>query len=368
MRAVIAVLLSSITAVAAAPLPSPSSAEICGDCHRAIHEGWKGSGHATAMESRLFQDALKLATSDYGAPGRKVCLSCHAPVGTQINDADLIRKVSWEGVTCDYCHSLREVSPSDGNFKARVEFTGAKSGPSKDAASPAHDSVFSPVHTSSLACAVCHDYVNGEGFPVLTTYTEWKKSSYGEGKMECQSCHMALVQGDVVDPRVKRDAGESVNLHQMPGSHSVDQLTKAVRLQLSTTRSGDNLEVTVKLTNAGAGHAVPTGSPLRQLILEVRAHSYAGHHYKAEKTYARSVSDEDGRLLAHEHDVFMKAAKQVEDTRLKAGETRVEVFRFAVPRSAQARVEADLYYYYSPTATEETQERIKFLNVTRLVS
>jgi hypothetical protein len=42
-------------------LKPPSSAELCGDCHRAIFDGWKKSAHATAMESRLFQDALKLA-------------------------------------------------------------------------------------------------------------------------------------------------------------------------------------------------------------------------------------------------------------------------------------------------------------------
>jgi hypothetical protein len=39
----------------------PASAEVCGRCHRAIHEAWKESAHARAMESRLFQDALELA-------------------------------------------------------------------------------------------------------------------------------------------------------------------------------------------------------------------------------------------------------------------------------------------------------------------
>ena len=62
------------------------------------------------MESRLFQDALALAQGDFGAGARKICLDCHAPLAAKIGDLRLERKVSWEGITCDYCHSVREVS------------------------------------------------------------------------------------------------------------------------------------------------------------------------------------------------------------------------------------------------------------------
>src|SRR5690242_3199875 len=58
----------------------PQSAEYCGDCHRAIYEGWKQSAHATAMESRLFQDALKMAELDFKGDARAVCLRCHSPL------------------------------------------------------------------------------------------------------------------------------------------------------------------------------------------------------------------------------------------------------------------------------------------------
>ncbi len=66
-----------------AELPVPSSAEFCGDCHRAIEEGWKQSAHSQAVESRLFQDAMKLAETDYGASARKTCLSCHSPIAVE---------------------------------------------------------------------------------------------------------------------------------------------------------------------------------------------------------------------------------------------------------------------------------------------
>src|SRR5512147_464915 len=88
----------------------PETAEACGRCHRAIHEAWKTSAHANSMESRLFQDALELAENEIGAETRRTCLGCHAPVATRINDLALRRKVSWEGITCDYCHSIDSVS------------------------------------------------------------------------------------------------------------------------------------------------------------------------------------------------------------------------------------------------------------------
>ena len=102
----------------AVELDPPSSAELCGRCHRAIFEAWKGSSHAQAMESRIFQDAMELAETEFGANGRKTCLKCHSPVGVAFGDWNLQKKISWEGVTCDYCHSVRQVSLSGPNPKA----------------------------------------------------------------------------------------------------------------------------------------------------------------------------------------------------------------------------------------------------------
>src|SRR3989337_2349094 len=85
-----------------------SSAEVCGRCHRAILESWKQSAHARAMESPVFQDALDAAVADFGAGVRRTCLNCHSPIAVHTGDLALQQKVSWEGVTCDYCHSIRE--------------------------------------------------------------------------------------------------------------------------------------------------------------------------------------------------------------------------------------------------------------------
>ena len=364
---VVLVVLAAAAPVFAWDLPTPASAELCGDCHRAIHEGWRASAHASAMESRLFQDALKMAEADNGPSVRKVCLECHAPLAVRLKDLGLERKVSWEGVTCDYCHSIREVSKSGANLAARVEMSNLKSGPSKDSMSPSHETAYSEVHTRSLACAVCHEYVNALGFPVLTTYTEWEASTYVGNDTQCQTCHMSLVQGNVVDPRVKRQAAHEVNLHQMPGSHSIQQLNQALGMQLSTDRKGEQVLVRVKISNNGAGHSVPTGSPMRRLILKVRAESYSGKSLSEERVYARNVADRDGKPIVREHDAFLKAAKVVSDNRIAAGETRIEDFSFPLAIGRPARIVANLYYYYSPAEEGAGEEKVSFLELSRLV-
>ena len=347
---------------------SPQTAEYCGDCHRAIYEGWKQSVHATAMESRVFQDALKMAESDFNGDARKVCLRCHSPLAASSGDLALTRKVSWEGITCDYCHSVQDVTPTRINPVARVEFNGVKSGPSTNAVSPVHGTRFSKVHTTSLLCSTCHEYRNALGFPVLTTYSEWEKSPYAKSGQQCQSCHMYAVQGKIVDVRVTTNSGDGINIHRMPGSRSVDQLNRAVQSQISTTRQGEQVKVVVKLTNVGAGHYVPTGSPMRKLILEVRMDPFGeGQPQRVERVYARTIQDQKGTTLQREHLAFLRGAKVVEDTRIAPKETRTETFTFDLPQGRRARVEANLYYFYSPMAVTEAEQKIRFMAMSRLV-
>lgn len=344
-----------------------SNAEVCGNCHRAIHDAWKTSSHAHAMDSRLFQDVLELAEADLGHSARKVCLGCHAPLAAPTGDLALLKKSSWEGVTCDYCHSITAISTSGPNAKAILTTSGTKSGPLQDAPSPAHGTVYSAIHTSSLLCSTCHEYRNASGFAVLTTYTEWKNSRYAKEGKQCQSCHMYRVAGEVVDPLIQRSADLKINLHQMPGSHSLEQLTSAVRAQMTAVREGDKLRVTVDVTNQKAGHYLPTGSPLRQLVLEVRADTYSGKHFTQERVYARKIADQHGAPIEREHFAFIRGSKVLSDTRLAPDEKRSETFVFPLAVRDQAQIKATFWYYYSPLARTESEKRITFLTLNRLV-
>ena len=124
-----------------------------------------------------------------------------------------------------------------------MTFAPVKSGPWKDSVSTAHAVAYSPLHTSSTLCASCHEYKNALGFPVLTTYSEWTNSGYAKEGKQCQSCHMYQVAGDVVDPREARIQHSQVNLHQMPGSHSLQQLTRAVKAHLFVRRESGTVAV-----------------------------------------------------------------------------------------------------------------------------
>lgn len=349
-----------------AQLSGVNNAETCGRCHRDILKAWKSSQHARAMENPLFQDALERASEIGGSAARQTCLDCHAPTARHNSDLALKTKSSWEGITCDFCHSLKSVAVNDGKVAMTVRFDGVKTGPLKDASSGGHATAYSEVHTTSLVCAGCHEYRNALGFPVLETYSEWLNSSYGREGRYCQDCHMAQTAANVVDPKIKRDAHTSVNLHQMPGSRSIDQLNKAISLRMNTERRGDRLVVTVDLSNRGAGHMVPTGSPLRELNLEVSVGA-AGKTHDEQRVYTRKVVDQSGKAINSEELVFLQAAKTVSDTRLKAGETRRETFEFAVPAGAAARVVARLWYFYSPGAAAFDETRVNFLTLPTYV-
>jgi hypothetical protein len=361
-RAVLAIaIVAASTSMVAGKLPAPATAEQCGICHRAIYEAWHASSHAIAMTSPIFLDAEGAAERDYGPAARKVCLTCHAPMAARLADDDLTRKVSWEGVTCDYCHSIKGVAEHEGGVQADVRFGPVRSGPSKDAISPAHGTAFSDVHTSARLCAVCHEYRNSLGFPVITTYSEWKGGPSGRASVDCQRCHMEIVRAAVVDPRIKRDASHLVNLHEMPGSHSQSQLNKALTARLSATRNGELVDVVVHVRNKGVGHAFPTGSPMRQLILEVRALSGGNSVGTGSRLYTRVLADAQGQTIEKEYVAFLKAAKVVSDTRLAPDETRAESFSFKVPPGRPVRIEAAFYYRHTATGDPQGKSRIKFL-------
>jgi hypothetical protein len=71
--------------------------------------------------------------------------------------------------------------------------------------------------------------------------------------------------------------------------------------------------------------------------------------------------------VALEHRAFVRGAKVISDTRLAPDEERTETFSLPVASGVPVQVIAELYYYYSPMATSDAQERILFREARRLV-
>jgi len=346
-----------------APTGELTSAEECGRCHVEIHRYWKASLHAQSSDNTRFQQVYQRAAEGGKDPG---CLVCHAPGVAYLHDSKWEKKTSWEGITCDFCHSVRSIKAgTDRPFV--IEPGRVKTGPLKGAKPTVHDAAYSEAYTSSALCAPCHQYANGRKFDVLTTYAEWQASAYPAKGVTCQSCHMRATGGRIVDPKVARVASTSINTHEMPGGHSVPELNRALQASIAAERKGDVVNVTVQVTNRGAGHRLPTGSPLRSIVMVVEADNGIGRRESATRTYGRVVVDANGQDLDDEAAVFQRAATTVSDSRLAPGERRVERFAFAMPPSAPARALVRFYYRYAPDAGTSRPLGMPFLSLSAWV-
>lgn len=371
-RAGAATLVAAVLCIAPRADPKPvvkkgvTTSDACGDCHKDIYRMWRASAHAKSMEDPVFVSGWKDATAREGEAVSRRCLRCHAPLAELTADSGLKQRVTWEGVNCDVCHSLVSVDHSQKPPKMVFDIGEVKRGPIKDAVSMAHEVAYSPLHQQSLVCAGCHEYTTPEGTEVISTWSEWVTSSASKDGRTCQSCHMATTRANVVDPKVKRVRAD-VNLHEVPGGHSLDQLHKALGVNLQTRREGEALTVQVDLKNKGAGHAVPTGMPGRKVWLEVSVGTDGGKSFQEKRVYTRSFEDAQGQPITRDSRYFSPGAKQVGDTRIRPDEKRTEKFRFEVPSKATAFVTVALQYEHAPSGGPEDRTWITFQSEKRTV-
>jgi hypothetical protein len=253
-------------------------------------------------DSRRFSGTDPLvpdADQPYFGPGFRMdypyiagsCSACHAPSSqfSQTFGADptTLTGVGTEGTTCDLCHKVWDVNldPDTGlphrdrpgilsfDFRRPPEGHQFFAGPLDDVA-PGEDT-FSPIQKESAFCAACH-YGQFWDTTVYNSYGEWLASPYSDPEtgQTCQNCHMPSTGATFVANPAKgglaRDPSTVVS-HQMPGASAKTLLQNAVTMKITAQREQRNVTVAVSITNDRTGHDVPTDSPLRHLILLVRA-------------------------------------------------------------------------------------------------
>jgi hypothetical protein len=175
---------------------------------------------------------------------------------------------------------------------------------------------------------------------------------------------MPVVMANVVDPRVKRDPREFINLHRMPGGHAPDQLARAITLDWDEVRrASGTVRVRLLVSNTGSGHRVPTGMPSRKLVLEVEVETAGGKLYKDQAIYRKIVVDAEGREILRDGEMFTHAAGVRTDTRILPGEQRQAGFSFLIPSNERAELTARLVYEFSPLGPEGATERIIFKTI-----
>jgi len=379
------------------PTPHPNSKDHCGTCHSAIYSEWNGDAHSRSAVNPLVM-TLYNGTDVQGHPNRGAgyrldwpdvgnCGTCHAPIAAQNaqQDLNLLRGTEKTGVSCDFCHKVREVSldpqfPGAAQFHLRRPAAGTKLifGPFDDATFPGDipDFSYAPLFASSRMCAPCHEG-SFFGVPVYETFSEWSKSEYPRLGVQCQDCHMASTGQRVRFANQEKGgltrAAHRIGSHGMMGSDREEFIRRAAALKVGTEVRGDLLLVTVEVANVGAGHDLPTGQPMRHLLLEVssrdaagkplrllsgeRIPAWAGDHAGAVgKAFAKvllAASEyRQTNLLVDERDrggdfpaPFWRKARILSDNRIRAGGRDISKYVFERPAAAaEVKVEARLIY------------------------
>jgi len=140
---------------------------------------------------------------------------------------------------------------------------------------------FDPLYKDSKYCAACHHGVLW-GVLAYGEFAEWQGSSYAKKGIQCQNCHMKP------DGKTRQVAPasegailrlpETIASHAFPGRDDLQFMRSALQVDADARieSSGDKLRVKVRLRNIGAGHHVPTGNPMRNLVLLIEARNESG--------------------------------------------------------------------------------------------
>lgn len=319
--------------------PDANEPLACGNCHPTLHAQWRRDAHSSTARNPVvltMYSGEDVAGNRNVGPGflrdfpgeAGNCSSCHAP-GAAANNPDGVdlRRLSGEasnGVFCQFCHLIHD---------ARVPYaettTGVNSislrrapagehlfiGPYDDVPEP---DTFRPIQRESQVCASCH---SGSywGVPAYASFDEWQASSYATRGIQCQDCHMkpdgrmtrfataclpgytrlpflaetfcrlqACIDCHVSTPADERGDPTTANAlapsrapadvftHLSPGSRDEATLRQSVTMIVTATQGSDGVLVDVAITNSGAGHHVPSDSPMRNMILLVTARDSKG--------------------------------------------------------------------------------------------
>ncbi|MEJ2637519.1 MAG: hypothetical protein P8184_19795, partial [Calditrichia bacterium] len=177
---------------------------------------------------------------------------------------------------------------------------------------------------------------NPRGVEVCSPGSEWK-TYYEKTQKNCQNCHMPETAGHVS--------------HNFSGTHQGDLLQKAVDMQLNFSRSKRKVSITLK--NSGAGHAIPTGTPLRMVILKVTGldangkkiwENWKENPMKEDCTglFMKILGDAEGNAPVPP----WRATQIIYDRRLMPGVP--EIVKYEIRNENVRQIQATLIYRFAP--------------------
>jgi len=327
------------------------SAKECASCHQEFFAEWSTTMHARAWTDPYFQVDFVFDGS------QQICKNCHIPLDRQqkhlvlgfhdeekwdpilADNPNFDPELQHEGVTCAVCHL------KDGKI---LGSSGSENAPHPVA----------KIQDPNQMCVRCH-VVGGQRwdtfyrFPPCGTVAEIQATHGAPGEQKkpvtspgpsgeiavdssaslgCVGCHMPLVRRPVVaggEPRLVRQ-------HIWRGGHDPEMVKKGLDIQLSEVPSASpqTRRYRLTLTNIGAAHYLPTGTPDRHLTVSLRALDAAG-----------KVLTEQGHTLKRTI-LWRPFIIDLWDSRLPRGEPRSYdiVFR-ATGKGAPSALEAVVRYF-----------------------
>ena len=355
-------------------LDFPDRAGNCAACHTPLASsmaptntcGWSGCHTTlTGQRSSSLSDPLALPNDEPGV----------SPMHLTGNAAD--------GIGCDFCHKIGDVYLNRDTGLPYADAPGISSmrlyrpEPGNELFFGTFDDVtrrvsYLPLQEESAFCAPCHYGVFGGvtatgevvgGVVVYNSYGEWLESPYSEPEtgQTCQDCHMPVIDLDYFAYPEKGGLRPRTPIHNhlMPGARDEELLQNSVTMTTTAELQGDTVRLEVSITNDKTGHHVPTGTPLRHMLLTIEvvdtrgepltlvegtllpewAGDYAG---QPGRYYAKILEDEwtgESPTAAYWRDIRL-----VEDTRLAAFATDTSQYTFAAPDSGDVTFRAHLVF------------------------
>lgn len=334
-------------------------AKTCGVCHEAIYKDFQKSLISRTFTDPIFKYAYMEAYLATKGEAKFVCLKCHAPTVLVTKDYDMEMQITREGVTCDFCHSIRGVNLKNLKRPYDVKVGKTKWGPLAKSISPAHFTERLEVFSKSEICAGCHEFKTKLGAQVMGTYSEWKAGPYPKEDKQCQDCHMPLIKERVVNEGIGDSKRTERHYHSLAGGHSLTQLKKAIKVDIvRVNRQAGKVNVQVKVKNVGSGHKVPTGIPSRKLVLIVRVSDPFKVIYEGKRIYEKVMVDSKGKRILNDWEFFLNAAKIKSDNRIAPREERHENFTFYAPGTHDLVIEALVEYRYSAPVPQKMDMKV----------
>lgn len=287
-------VLCGLAAAHAAPEAQPAAkmqfpegtatpSEVCGACHKELYREYsEGSGSDLNWKPMKFDSSSKKLLSL--PAGIHQSATAHAVAGSEPWPIEA-KHVEEDGKECNVCHFplafdypdmtspaiFEKVKPRTENRLAGITCASCHLTPEGKIRGPyvvdaPHETVADERTQTAAACARCH----GEGKRVVGKQTqtslEWLEdfNKPGLGRQQCQECHM---------PKTVRKLAEDFDVPERPvarhlwtGGHSFQRVASALNLSVTQPQEG-NSQVSLRVTNVGAGHSVPTGSNRRAVYL-----------------------------------------------------------------------------------------------------